>query len=67
MENYTESQESYESLFKDKNKYNAIMRAIAGVYIVRCVHKTQITIINDLSMRTAYWRSFCYLEKCIFI
>ncbi|MBO4493784.1 MAG: type I restriction endonuclease subunit R, partial [Ruminococcus sp.] len=31
MENYTESQESYESLFKDKNKYNAIMSALAGV------------------------------------
>ena len=27
MENYTESQESYESLFKDKNKYKAIMSA----------------------------------------
>ena len=24
MESYTESQESYESLFQDKNKYNAI-------------------------------------------
>ncbi|MBP7187391.1 MAG: type I restriction endonuclease subunit R [Ruminococcus sp.] len=31
MESYTESQESYESLFKDKNKYNAIMSALAGV------------------------------------
>ncbi len=31
MENYTESQESYESLFKDKNKYNAIMSVLAGV------------------------------------
>ena len=31
MENYTESQESYESLFKDKNKYNAIMSALAVV------------------------------------
>ena len=31
MENYTESQESYESLFQDKNKYNAIMSALAGV------------------------------------
>ena len=31
MESYTESQESYESLFQDKNKYNAIMSALAGV------------------------------------
>ena len=31
MESYTESQESYESLFTDKNKYNAIMSALAGV------------------------------------
>lgn len=31
MESYTESQESYESLFKDKNKYNTIMSALAGV------------------------------------
>lgn len=31
MESYAESQESYESLFKDKNKYTAIMGALAGV------------------------------------
>ena len=31
MESYTESQESYESLFQNKNKYNAIMSALAGV------------------------------------
>lgn len=31
MESYTESQESYESLFQDKNKYNAIMSALAEV------------------------------------
>ena len=31
MESYTESQESYETLFTDKNKYNAIMSALAGV------------------------------------
>ena len=31
MESYTESQESYESLFSDRNKYNAIMSALAGV------------------------------------
>ena len=31
MESYTESQKSYESLFQDKNKYNAIMSALAGV------------------------------------
>ena len=31
MESYTEFQESYESLFQDKNKYNAIMSALAGV------------------------------------
>jgi type I restriction enzyme R subunit len=30
MESYTESQESYESLFQDKNKYNAILNALAG-------------------------------------
>ena len=37
MESYTESQESYESLFQDKNKYNAIMSALAGV-IYREMH-----------------------------
>ena len=31
MEGYNESQESYSSLFEDKNKYNAIMSALAGV------------------------------------
>ena len=31
MESYTESQESYESLFQDKSKYTAIMNALAGV------------------------------------
>lgn len=31
MESYTESQESYESLFQDKSKYTAIMSALAGV------------------------------------
>lgn len=31
MESYTESQESYESLFQDKGKYTAIMSALAGV------------------------------------
>ena len=31
MESYTESQASFESLFQDKNKYNAIMSALAGV------------------------------------
>lgn len=31
MESYNESQESYTALFEDKNKYNAIMSALAGV------------------------------------
>ena len=31
MESYAESQESYASLFEDKEKYNAIMGALAGV------------------------------------
>ncbi len=31
MESYTESQESYTSLFEDKTKYNAIMSALAGI------------------------------------
>lgn len=31
MESYTESQESYTSLFEDKSKYNAIMSALAGI------------------------------------
>ena len=31
MESYTESQESYETLFQDKSKYTAIMSALAGV------------------------------------
>ena len=33
MESYTESEESYRSIFEDKNKYQAIMGALAeGVY-----------------------------------
>ena len=31
MESYTESQESYASMFADKSKYDAIMSALAGV------------------------------------
>lgn len=31
MDSYTESQESYTSLFEDKAKYNAIMSALAGM------------------------------------
>ena len=31
MDSYTESQDSYTSLFEDKTKYNAIMNALAGV------------------------------------
>ena len=31
MDSYMESQDSYSSLFEDKNKYNAIMGALAGV------------------------------------
>lgn len=31
MDSYAESQESFESLFRDKNKYNAVMSALAGV------------------------------------
>ncbi len=31
MESYTESQESYTSLFEDRSKYEAIMAALAGV------------------------------------
>ncbi len=31
MESYTESQEGYASLFADKNKYQAIMGALAGI------------------------------------
>ena len=31
MDSYTESQESFESLFADRSKFNAIMSALAGV------------------------------------
>ena len=31
MESYTESQDTYTSLFEDQNKYNAIMSALAEV------------------------------------
>lgn len=31
MDSYMESQDSYASLFEDKNKYNAIMSALAGI------------------------------------
>ena len=31
MDSYMESQESYQSLFEDKTKYDAIMNALAGV------------------------------------
>lgn len=31
MDSYTESQESFASLFEDKSKYNAVMNALAGV------------------------------------
>ena len=31
MDSYMESQESYQSLFEDKAKYDAIMNALAGV------------------------------------
>ena len=31
MDSYMESQDSYQSLFEDKSKYNAIMDALAGV------------------------------------
>lgn len=31
MDSYMESQDSYSSLFEDKNKYNAVMGALAGV------------------------------------
>lgn len=31
MESYTESQDIYTSLFEDKNKYNAIMGALAEI------------------------------------
>ncbi len=46
MENYTESQESYESLFQDKNKYNAIMSALAGV-IYREMRKLNTNSTNN--------------------
>ncbi len=39
MESYTESQESYASMFADKSKYDAIMSALAGV-IYREMRKT---------------------------
>ena len=31
MESYTESQESYTSMFQDKSKYDAIMGVLAGI------------------------------------
>ena len=31
MDSYTEQQESYQSIFEDKSKYDAIMHALAGV------------------------------------
>ena len=31
LESYTESQDTYTSLFEDRNKYNAIMGALAEV------------------------------------
>jgi type I restriction enzyme R subunit len=31
MDSYTEQQESYQSIFDDRSKYEAIMRALAGM------------------------------------
>ena len=42
MSSYTESQESFSSLFEDKAKYNAIMSVLAGI-IYRELRASSVT------------------------
>ena len=54
MESYTESEESYRSIFEDKNKYQAIMGALAEVIYREMRKKMDDTPLDMVAEESKY-------------